>query len=114
MELAAREVAGVIGVPVGVEIADRLACGAPRFKRSAEEIAPWCLGMRRWRKLKVAVSDADEQEPLTYLRHAVVCRVDDAPCAAVTHLLGFAEDQFERLTVNLVRKSRDILENERL
>src|SRR4051812_16154348 len=112
MELAAGKVPGVVGILVGVEIADRFACGTPARNRNAKEVALRRFCVRWRRELELAVSDADEHEPLPDLGRPIICGVDDSPCAAVACLLGVSEDEVERFSVNLVREPGDVLEDE--
>src|SRR5262245_52236262 len=63
---------------------------------------------------EVPAADADEEEPLTDLRDAVVGRVHDLPAARVAVVSGLLQNKVEGLPMNLVGEASHVLEDERL
>ena len=102
---AARIVAVVRGVLLGVEVADRRSCGFPR--QEAMLVCP--VGVRGLRKAELAFERTDHKTSLAYLRHAKIRGVEHAPSGVVTEPFGALHNCFERVAMHLVGKPLYVL-----
>ena len=78
---------------------------SPR-QASESEMSAGGLRVRRTGESEVPVADADKEEPLANLRHAVVCCVHDPPHAVVARPWRLARNKLQSLAMNLVGEAQ--------